>query len=375
MKNLRFFLCIGIAVLFCSCETTKVYIKTSQQLYEDDFLVEETSTLVRFDYKEEDGKTVEEKTEMGSFSKHYYDIPDNYIYISNDSPTIIHRINVEKEKDLSSAENDEKVVFSLIKEEIDVEADIEKTRLLGKRTMSIKNGEIVMSSSDSNQVQFTGSTFSGQDLELFEKVSQLVISQVQKDLNENEDDKSIRKRTENVTERVTVISTSNTNYILYSFLGKPLVIAGATAWNVLKCAGYALINFGGGYNLTTGKGDSLWKLPSFKDSQEKAAIAREENRIKYYPEYHIPFTDNKIIVDKYDKNIEVEKLVGEDAEQITAVEHQEYDNSMSVSLSAKADAASTAATANLVGTVVTIPVSVVTWVAGAAYGIYDTFSN
>lgn len=375
MKNLRFFLCVGIAILFCSCETTKVYIKTSQQLYEDDFLVEETSTLVRFDYKEEDGKTVEEKTEMGSFSKHYYDIPDNYIYISNDSPTIIHRINVEKEKDLNSAENDEKVVFSLIKEEIDVEAEIEKTRLLGKRTMSIKNGEIVMSSSDNSQVQFTGSTFSGQDLELFEKVSQLVISQVQKDLNENEDDKSIKKRTENVTERVTVISTSNTNYILYSFLGKPLVIAGATAWNILKCAGYALINFGGGYNLTTGKGDSLWKLPSFKDSQEKAAIAREENRIKYYPEYHIPFTDNKIIVDKYDKNIEVEKLVGEDAEQITAVEHQEYDNSMSVSLSAKADAASTAATANLVGTVVTIPVSVVTWVAGAAYGIYDTFSN
>lgn len=375
MKNLRFFLCVGIAILFCSCETTKVYIKTSQQLYEDDFLVEETSTLVRFDYKEEDGKTVEEKTEMGSFSKHYYDIPDNYIYISNDSPTIIHRINVEKEKDLNSAENDEKVVFSLIKEEIDVEAEIEKTRLLGKRTMSIKNGEIVMSSSDNSQVQFTGSTFSGQDLELFEKVSQLVISQVQKDLNENEDDKSIKKRTENVTERVTVISTSNTNYILYSFLGKPLVIAGATAWNILKCAGYALINFGGGYNLTTGKGDSLWKLPSFKDSQEKAAIAREENRIKYYPEYHIPFTDNKIIVDKYDKNIEVEKLMGEDAEQITAVEHQEYDNSMSVSLSAKADAASTAATANLVGTVVTIPVSVVTWVAGAAYGIYDTFSN
>ena len=132
MKNLRFFLCVGIAILFCSCETTKVYIKTSQQLYEDDFLVEETSTLVRFDYKEEDGKTVEEKTEMGSFSKHYYDIPDNYIYISNDSPTIIHRINVEKEKDLNSAENDEKVVFSLIKEEIDVEAEIEKTRLLGK---------------------------------------------------------------------------------------------------------------------------------------------------------------------------------------------------------------------------------------------------
>ncbi len=198
---------------------------------------------------------------------------------------------------------------------------------------------------------------------------------MQKDLNETEDDKTIKKRTENVTERVTVISTSNTNYILYSFLGKPLVIAGATVWNILKCAGYALINFGGGYNLTTGKGDSLWKLPSFKDSQEKAAIAREENRIKYYPEYHIPFTDNKIIVDKYDKNIEVEKLVGEDAEQITAVEHQEYDNSMSVSLSAKADAASTAATANLVGTVVTIPVSVVTWVAGAAYGIYDTFSN
>ena len=52
-------------------------------------------------------------------------------------------------------------------------------------------------------------------------------------------------------------------------------------------------------------------------------------------------------------------------------QHSHYDNSMSVSMSAKADANSTAAVVGLVGTVITVPVSAITWVGGAAIGIYS----
>ena len=48
---------------------------------------------------------------------------------------------------------------------------------------------------------------------------------------------------------------------------------------------------------------------------------------------------------------------------------------MSVSLSSKADAASTAATANIIGTAVTIPISAITWVGGAAIGICGSISK
>lgn len=380
MKSLRFALCIFIIGLFCSCETTKVYIKTRRLLYEDDFLVSETSNTVQIDYKEKDGETTEETSEIENISKRYYNYPGNSYNLpdTDAKKNIIHKIEVEREKSLKA--KDELVYFYLI-ETADIElSETEETRtetkVLGKKTMRIQDGEIVMSSSNSNKVLFSGSKFPAPDEAAFEIISQGVITQIQNEKNESYENESTVMRTENITEKITVISTSNTNYILYSFLGKPFVILGASAWNVLKCAGYAVINFGGGYNLTSGKGDgSLWKIPSFKASKEKAVIAREANRIKYYPEYHLPFTDNKIIVDKYDKNIEVEKLIGEDAEQITAIEHQEYDNTMSVSLSAKADAASTTATANMVGTVVTIPISVTTWLAGAAYGIYDLFTH
>ena len=48
----------------------------------------------------------------------------------------------------------------------------------------------------------------------------------------------------------------------------------------------------------------------------------------------------------------------------------EYDNTLSVNLSAKADANQTASTVGVIGTIITVPVSVVSWIGGAAYGIY-----
>lgn len=192
-------------------------------------------------------------------------------------------------------------------------------------------------------------------------------------LDENEMNDVKKIKNEAFVERATVESQTNGNYVAYSFLGKPFVLLGAGIWNVLKCFGYAFINFGGGYNLVSGEASSenlIWKLPSYEESKEKATVAKEANKIQHYPEYHKAFTDNKIIVDTWDKKIESEKLSLEDAEKIKAANRVVYGNQMSVSLSAKSDAASTMATAGLVGTAITIPVSVLTWVGGAAFGIY-----
>lgn len=194
-----------------------------------------------------------------------------------------------------------------------------------------------------------------------------------------EENSATKTRSEICVEKVTVHSTVDSGYLAYSFLGKPFVILGATTWNILKCFGYAFINFGGGYNFATGNyssnNDSAWMLPSYKKSKEKAAVAKEANRIKHYPEYHKAFTNNHIEVDTYNQIAGAESSRLSDSEKIYAVQHSEFDNTMSVSLSSKADAASTAATANIIGTAVTIPISAITWVGGAAIGICGSISK
>lgn len=194
-----------------------------------------------------------------------------------------------------------------------------------------------------------------------------------------EEKSAAKKRSEICVEKVTVHSTLNSGYVAYSFLGKPFVILGATTWNILKCFGYAFMNFGGGYNLATGNyssnNDSVWMLPSYKKSKEKASVAKEINRIKHYPEYHKAFTNNHIEVDTYNQMSGAESSSISDSEKIYAIQHSEFDNTMSVSLSSKSDAASTAATANIIGTAVTIPISAITWVGGAAIGICGSISK
>lgn len=194
-----------------------------------------------------------------------------------------------------------------------------------------------------------------------------------------EENSATKTRSEICVEKVTVHSTVDSGYVAYSFLGKPFVILGATTWNILKCFGYAFMNFGGGYNLATGNyssnNDSAWMLPSYKKSKEKAAVAKEANRIKHYPEYHKAFTNNHIEVDTYNQIAGAESSRLSDSEKIYAVQHSEFDNTMSISLSSKADAASTAATANIIGTAVTIPISAITWVGGAAIGICGSISK
>ena len=186
--------------------------------------------------------------------------------------------------------------------------------------------------------------------------------------DETEDSGKIDNITE--VEQVTVNSTPNTPYIVYSFLGKPFVTVGATAWNLVKCSGYALINFVGGYSTIT-EGKFMWVMPDTKKAKEKAALARKNNGISHYPEYHKAFTNNTIEVYRYKQNSENQfSKLEENEVKVYDVVRESFDNSISVSRSAAADANSTAAVIGLVGTGVTVPVSVITWGGGAAAGIY-----
>ena len=176
---------------------------------------------------------------------------------------------------------------------------------------------------------------------------------------------------ERYTEKVTVNSTPNTGYIVYSFLGKPFVIVGSTAWNLLKCTGYAFVNFVGGYS-TVSNGNFLWMMPDTEGAKKKAAEARANNGIAYYPEYHKPFTDNTIAVYSYKQKGENEFLVLSGDMKVYDEQERNYDNSISVSRSASADAQSTAAVIGVVGTCVTVPVSAVMWGGGFLAGVCTT---
>lgn len=185
-----------------------------------------------------------------------------------------------------------------------------------------------------------------------------------------EKDDSGKIRNERYVEQVTVKSIPNTNYIIYSFLGKPFVILGSSAWSLLKCTGYAFINFAGGYSTVT-KGDFFWKMPDTKAAKKKADEARKNNGISHYPEYHKPFTDNTIDVYCFKQRTDnTFAVLTDNKANIFDEQHSKYDTSISVSRSATADANSTAAVIGLVGTIVTVPISVITWVGGAAAGVY-----
>ena len=175
-------------------------------------------------------------------------------------------------------------------------------------------------------------------------------------------------------ENIKVESTPNQSYIFYSVVGKPIVITACSAWALLKCAGYALINFGGGYNAVTG-GKVKWMMPNVKKSREKAAAARAANGISAYPEYHLPFTNNHITVQSL--NSETANVFSTSKKEVKVLAEQtlEYDNTISVERSAAADANSTSATIGMVGTVVTVPVSAISWVGGAAVGVYASFNK
>lgn len=390
MNRCKLFIVALLAVVFfCSCQSTRVYVKTQEQLFEDDSLVVKHTTVSRIDYGDESPESFQKQTVVEDVTKQYYDLSDDYTIISNTNlKTVMHLFTAETEK--TSKSEYTTLTFSLVEVEITKATNATNLNVLGKKQMRLKDGVVPLSYENyentgeylSSGSYVKGTRFSDDDERLFKTASESLLATLrakkgaekrQENKDEPEIDDTKTQRSETYTEKIKVTSVPNPSYIAYSIIGKPFVLLGTSTWNILKCVGYAFINFSGGYNLASGnaKGEgAIWKMPSYKKSKQKAAEAKEANRIKHYPEYHLPFTNNHITVDKYDRNIDVEALLSEDAEKIAVVEHYEYDNSKSVSLSAKADAASTSAMAGLVGTVVTIPVSAVTWVGGAVFGAY-----
>lgn len=354
-------LCVPV-MLLSSCMSTREYLKTQKTLYEDDVVIEETSQLSR------DGKILE------TTNTKYYDLAEVCTEMRSDGETMtMDTFTAVKES--SSKKTSDTITFSLVEHRSDKAGRKAESVVLGKKTVQVKEGKLVSDVSD-----IKGDKFSEEMEKVFsESVEKMVAAMYEKPSLEEDvlPAKKVQKHQEVAkSEKVIVQSVPNGKFIFYSVAGKPFVIAGVTAWNVLKCGGYALVNFLGGYNMVTGNGNgSFWVLPSFKKSREKAAVAKEANKIQYYPEYHLPFTNNHIIVEKYDRDISILALEGENAEEIVPVERFEYDNTMSVERSSKADAASTAAVGGVIGTVVTIPVSVTTWVGGAVLGVYSSINQ
>ena len=366
-RKISFPLLLLLVFCFCSCESTREYVKSQRTLYENDIAVSE-------EYKStKDGKIIESK------SKRFYDLADVCSFVEEDDSKIeMKAFTAYREQSLKSS--DEELVFSLMLYKSIKATNETESYVLGSKTVKISGGKLSSSVDASGTTIKARGDYFGEEMEkvfneYLDEMVNFVLAQNDSDGADEEASAEIvtDKKTQEVSssERVRVESRPNGKYIFYQAAGKPFVIVGVTAWNLVKCAGYAFINFMGGYNLATGNGGTLWKLPSYSAARDKAAVAREANKIQHYPEYHIPFTDNHIIVDKFDRDISVIALADEGKEEIIPIEHSEYGTTLSVSRSASADAASTAAVAGLIGTVVTIPVSVVTWVGGAALGIYS----
>ena len=111
-----------------------------------------------------------------------------------------------------------------------------------------------------------------------------------------------------------------------------------------------------------------------KGSLEKAKYYKEQNRIKVYPEYHKTFTNNKTTVSKIIYEAEtIEK--DENEMNVISKEEYEYDNTLSVSLSALADAHETCGIVGAAGAIITVPISVGTWILGAVYGLCKRFGE
>lgn len=357
---------LALIVFLSSCQSTRVYVKSQSLFYDNDTIVEERSSVTRYDYKDKNGTVSEKQKEVEAYTKTYYDFSDNYIITEKDnSKKLVHYFLAERE--ITSRKGKDTVTFYLIETEVSQKQKSGTTKVLGQKKVNYSKGVF---KDFSSTIEFTKA-----EEELYKTVSEKFLQQLNKSGEEEGTlDNSLRLRTENSTEKITVVSNTNGSYIAYSFLGKPFVIAGASVWNVLKCFGYAVINFMGGYAFFDGYSDDFWLMPSYSASKAKADAAKEANSIKYYPEYHIPFTNNHITVDKYNRDVEVKKILGEDAENITAVEHYEYDNTMSVTLSAETDAVSTAAVAGVVGTVITIPVSGASWIMGFVAAAANSFN-
>ena len=319
-----------VPLLFLSCVSTHVYEKDSAQFYENNILQEETVTLKK------DSK-VKETTEA--------------VYRSS----TLDNLQVLSRTETTNG-GSKKMKVQLF----------EGDALYVEQELSVQESS-VGSASDA------GATVSGDKRALAKRAAQKVLDETARESDADVAGSTTRMLA--LQEQIQVDSRPNGKYIAYTILGKPFVMVGAASVNLLKCVGYAFINFLGGYN-TVVNGEFFWKMPDVKKSKEKARLAREANRITVYPEYHVPFTNNHITVTETTSEAVNAIAAANGDVQVLSKESYVYDNTLSVERSAAADANSTAATIGFIGTIITVPVSVVTWIGGAAAGIYyETTKN
>ena len=63
-------------ILFTSCESTRVYVKSQSLFYDDDKLVEESGNVKRIDYKDKSAKEIKKQKNVEDYTKYYYDFSD-----------------------------------------------------------------------------------------------------------------------------------------------------------------------------------------------------------------------------------------------------------------------------------------------------------
>lgn len=362
LKFLCFTFTFNLFFLFFSCETTtNVYKTIDDNVFVNESLASESHTFTKDDVVKEDIQ----KTYTSSY---FTDKPQYTL------------------KGTTVAESKGGIVNEYTKVQI-----FEGSKLYAQKSFTTKNGEIKeindvedfsdINNSTGNLTDNPANNPTENGNQLSEEKNALLYEALNR-LSENgidfkESSGNIISRTSE-TETCTVESTINGKYLTYSLLGKPFVIAGVTAWNIVKCTGYAFLNFACGYNiLDHEEGEPYWMMPDVEAAKEKADAAREANRI-VYPEYHKPFTNNHITVEKFTTETE-NAFSSSEQVHVIAQETREYDNTISVERSVEKDANATARVAGYIGTAVTVPISAITFVGGIvariAYEISSLMSN
>ena len=140
MKYFFFFFIIFIlADLFCSCQSTRVYIKENEQFFEDDTLVEQKATVTKYDYKDEDCQNFQKKKVISEITKHNYNVADTFNIVARDSQKdTLHLFWVESERNNKSKV--ENIDFKLL--EVDVQNEnITNCKVVGSKKVTFKKGK------------------------------------------------------------------------------------------------------------------------------------------------------------------------------------------------------------------------------------------
>ena len=305
----------------------------------------------------------------------YHDLSNAGYIITDSNPTNTKAHSVTAQVTTTKGKTYSDVEYYILETAVNTTTNRFSTTVIGKKIARLnnKNGDWVPIAQGDRSDIFVGEPLSERDEAFFTLVAGITRETLVSGAEDAEIHESQGKsyRTEENLKEITVVSVPNKTYIAYSIMGKPFVIAGVAAWNLLKCAGYSFYNFVGGYNLTLGKDKAdmpLWLMPSMKTAKDKFAVAKAANEIVYYPEYHLPFTDNTITVVSTEQESAARYITKDNVEiKRQTVDH--LTNTMSVNKSVEADAAYTAGVAGLIGTGVTIPVAAASWVVGFGSGI------